>query len=445
MKTGFSRICITPPLGVPILGYYEKRVTKGVLDDLYVSAVSFDDGESRAVILAVDVCLLSTAQSNKAKALITERTGLDASAIFINCSHTHTGPVIEKDFDDTPGDSEYDDFFYNALAEATALAFEDMRESVFSVGKGTADRISFVRRFRMKNGGVQTNPGVDNPDILHSLGTPNDTVKFFKIDREGGETLVVVNFGTHADTVGGEFISGDWPSFVCKTVETVFENTKCVFLTGSQGDVNHINPKPTAGDRKGLEYDSFDNVPRGYEHAKHMGRKVAAAVIAMLDKTEPVAADRISFGTKEISIPANRENHRLAEAEKICELHNAGRDSELPYEKMELTTAVAEANRIVKLKDGPDAFNYVLSALRLGDVVLAGLPGECFVDIGRTIEREYGTDSIFVCCLTNGGDTYFPTSSAYDEGGYEARSSSLRKGGDKILTDGMAELLNTIK
>ena len=445
MKTGFSRICITPPLGVPVSGYYEKRETKGVLDDLYVSAVSFDDGASRALILAVDVCLLSTAQSNKAKALITERTGLDAASIFINCSHTHTGPVIEKEFTGVLGNAEYDAFFYNSLAEAAAAAFVDMRESSFSIGSGTADRISFVRRFRMKDGGVQTNPGVDNPDILHSLGTPNDTVKFFKIDREGGETFVVVNFGTHADTVGGEYISGDWPAFVCKTVETVFENTKCVFLTGSQGDVNHINPAPTAGDRKGLEYDSFDNVPRGYEHAKHMGRKVAAAVIAMLDKTEPVSADKISFGTKEISIPANQENDRLAEAERICELHLSGRDDELPYEKMELTTVVAEANRIVKLKDGPEAFSYVLSALKIGDVVLAGLPGECFVDIGRTIEAEYGSSSIFVCCLTNGGDTYFPTASAYDEGGYEARSSCLKKGGDKILTDGMAELLGTIK
>ena len=47
-----------------------------------------------------------------------------------------------------------------------------------------------------------------------------------------------------------------------------------------------------------------------------------------------------------------------------------------------------------------------------------------------------------VCCLTNGGDSYFPTSSAYDEGGYEARTSRLKKGGDKILIDGMLELLN---
>ena len=444
MKTGFSKICITPPIGVAISGYYEKRVTKGVLDDIYATAVSFDDGARRAIILTVDVCELSTDQCNRIKSLICERTGLDASAILINCSHTHTGPIIEKDFSGVEADPEYDAFFFRSLAEVSEKAFLDMKESTFSIGKGIADNISFVRRFRMKNGGVQTNPGVDNPDILHALGTPNDKVKFFKIEREDAENIVVVHFGTHADTVGGELISGDWPNFVAKTVETVFENTRCIFLTGAQGDVNHINPKPTAGDRKGLEYDTFDGVPRGYEHTKHMGRKVAAAVIAMLDKTEPISSDKISYGTKEISVPSNQENDKLEEAKRICALHLAGRDDELPYEKMELTTVVAEAARICKLEHGPDAFNYVLSALKLGDIVLAGLPGECFVDIGRTIEREYGSDTLFVCCLTNGGDTYFPTASAYDEGGYEARTSHLKKGADKILTDGMAELLKNI-
>ncbi len=34
IKSGFCKTCITPPLGVPMCGYYEKRAVKGVLDDL---------------------------------------------------------------------------------------------------------------------------------------------------------------------------------------------------------------------------------------------------------------------------------------------------------------------------------------------------------------------------------------------------------------------------
>lgn len=185
-------------------------------------------------------------------------------------------------------------------------------------------------------------------------------------------------------------------------------------------------------------------MPRGYEHTKHMGRKIAGAVIGVFDKTEVVSSGKISFGSLQIEIPSNQDNARIEEARVITELYKAGRAHELPYENMELTTVVAEANRIVGLENGPDSFPFVLSALKIGEVTFAGLPGECFVDIGREIERQQGDKAIFVCCLTNGGDSYFPTSSAYDEGGYEARTSRLKKGGDKIITDGMAKLLGDI-
>jgi hypothetical protein len=428
MKVGFSRKCITPPLGVSVCGYYEYREVRGVLDDLYASAVAFESGERRAVIIAVDVCMLSSELCDGYRRRVAECCALSPEAVFINCSHTHTGPVVGyKKGADLPGSPEYDRYFADSLVECSREAFADLKNAEMSVAEGRAEGISFVRRFRMKNGNVQTNPGVDNPDVLEALGAPNDRVRLLRIKRDSGDTVVIVNFGTHADTVGGELVSADWPGFVVKTVEAALDNTKCLFLTGAQGDVNHINPHPTAAEREGLEYDTFDGVPRGYEHAKHMGRRVAAAVIGNIGKTTPVSGDAIGFGMKKIFMPSNQANDRLEEARKISALYLAGRAHELPYEKMELTTVVAEAQRIVELEHGPDGYYFVLSALKIGGVTFAGLPGECFTDIGRTIEKECG-DEVFVCCLTNGGETYFPTSSAYDEGGYEARSSRLKKG-----------------
>ena len=51
MKCGFCKKVITPPLGTPIVGYYSERLMKGVIDDLYVRAAAFSDGEKKAVIL----------------------------------------------------------------------------------------------------------------------------------------------------------------------------------------------------------------------------------------------------------------------------------------------------------------------------------------------------------------------------------------------------------
>lgn len=446
MKTGFSRSLITPWNGVYISGYYETRRVKGVLDDLYVSAAAFDDGERRAVIVTADILMLSYKQCNIHKAEISRRAGIPPEAIFINCSHTHTGPFLNGErFGDEVVDEKYCAFFAKTLEDTAVKAFENMKESRLSVGQGEAKNISFVRRYKMKDGKTSTNPGVGNPNIDYPLGDVNETVKYLRIDREGGEDIVIVSFGTHADTVGGELVSGDWPGFVRSTLESALDNTKCLFLTASQGDVNHINPAPTEADRRGLEYDSFDSVPRGYDHAKHMGRVVAAAVLAGYGKARFIKSDKISFAEKKIEIPANAENDKLEESKRIKALHIAGRAHELPFEKMELTTAVAEAYRIVELSEGPESFFFTLSALSIGEAAFLGMPGECFTEIGKRIEAASSFDTTFVCCLTNGGDTYFPTSSAYDEGGYEARSSRLKKGGDDIVVNNMITLSKKIK
>ncbi len=446
MKTGFSRICINPPLGVPMVGYYEQRPTKGIHDDIFASAVAFDDGERKAVIISVELCLLSTEQCNFFRAKVADFAGIDPAGVFINCTHTHTGPTIGDDkISRLAGSKEYDETFLNCLCKVAKEAFADLCESSFSYAEGRAEGIGFVRRYRMKDGSVRTNPGVGNPDVLEVLGTPNETVKVIRIDRADGEGYVLVNYGLHADCVGGDYISGDWPGVVRDTVEKVLDRTKCIFLLGSQGDVNHINVNPTEGQKRGLIYDSFDGVPRGYEHAQHVGRKVAGEVIGVYGKAEPFGADQLAFGAKRISIPSNQENDKLEEARTIKTLYDEGRAHELPYKDMELTTVVAEAVRICELENGPDSFDFTLSALKIGELVFAGLPGECFAEIGRRIENGYDGKHIVVCCLTNGGDSYFPTSSAYNEGGYEAKTSRLKQGGDNIIVENVLDLVSVLK
>ena len=51
----------------------------------------------------------------------------------------------------------------------------------------------------------------------------------------------------------------------------------------------------------------------------------------------------------------------------------------------------------------------------------------------------------FVSGLTNGDEAYFPMKEAYDEGGYEARSSSFRRGVAETITDAALEVLNSMK
>lgn len=437
LEAGFGRRLITPPLGTPMHGYYEERFSKGVLDELYVSAIALSDGEKTVLILGADIIYLNIEQAAEYRKLISEYCSIPVEAIFINASHTHTGPVI--------GDGAYKDFLAVQIRDAAVLALSDLKPAHLAVAEGKAAGISFVRRYRMKNGNVQTNPGVDNPEVDHALATPNEAVKLVKVIREGGDDIYLVGFGTHADTIGGELISGDWPGFVVRYVEKALDDVKCIFLSAPQGDVNHINPFPTAGDRNGLEYDTFDGVPRGYEHAKHMGRVVAGAVLQICGKAELLPDAKILYAEKATKLPTHMENDKIEEARKIYELHKAGRDDEIPFEKMELTTVVAEATRRVLLENGPEFLEYTLGAVSIGDVVFCAVPGEMFTELGNRVCDESPYKTTLVCCLTNASGTYFPTRRAYDEGGYEARSSKLAPGYDDIMVKDIIELFESIK
>lgn len=449
LKVGFSRLDITPPIGIPISGYYEKRYAKGYLDRLEVHAIAFSNGDKKAIIMNLDMLHIPNDFCAEQREIISEFCGVPYDAIFVTCTHTHTSPsCLVKD--DEP--EEANDLVRAHLKQlgltmrdCAKYAMEDLKDAEVFVAEGTAKNISFVRRYRMKDGGVQTNPGVDNPNIDHVLDEASDVLKLIEIKRQGADDIYLVNFGVHPDVIGGELISADFPGFVRKTVEGALDGVKCVFINAAQGDVNHINVAPTESDRVGLCYESFDGVPRGYEHAKHMGRVIAGSVLSICTKAVKVNADDIAFGTKDVKIPTNMENDKLEHAQYINDMVAAGRQDELPYKKMELTTAKAEAARILRLKDGPEYYEMKFTCLRFGDIAFVGLPGEPFTGLGRQIIAASPFDTTVVCCLTNGGGYYYPTTAAYDEGGYEAKSSPLKKGVAEIITSSFVEILNKLK
>ena len=160
-----------------------------------------------------------------------------------------------------------------------------------------------------------------------------------------------------------------------------------------------------------------------------MGRVVAGGVLQVFDKVCYVDVDTLKYSQKMVDVPANMPApDQIAEAHRINDLHKAGRDAELPYEGMMLTTIVAEAERMVQLEHGPEKFDLCMGVLTIGNVALAGIPGEPFTAIGRAIKDAPGWDLVMPMCCTNGYEGYFPTMDAYLEGGYEARSSIFKAG-----------------
>ena len=191
---------------------------------------------------------------------------------------------------------------------------------------------------------------------------------------------------------------------------------------------------------------SFDNEMKSPGMARFVGRALAGTVLQVYDKVQYIDVDTVRFVHKAIPVPANVPTpEELVLAKKYKALHDAGRDDEIPFKAMELTTVVAEATRMCKLANGPDEFKLNCMGIRLGNVAFVGIPGEPFTDIGVAIKDTPGWDMIMPCALTNGHEGYFPVRSAYEEGGYEARSSRYKAGVSDRIIAGAKEILAELK
>ena len=451
-KVGYASVNINPPLGIGIRGYFVPRFAKGFLDDLEAHALALLCGGETILMISVDTCTIEGERCGQYLDKISKASGLPKEKIFLSATHTHTGPLLLKNNWSGDGDDieAYADFLGQRLADLSVLALNDLKPSKMGFIEGKApDRIAYIRRYKMKDGTTCTCPPINDPNIDHPIGELDQRVHILRFDQENGESIVLLNYGLHADTVNGEMISSDWVGWLRRTVDKALDGVKCITFVGAQGDVGSTHVFPSGGDMNDTEI-SFDNEMKSPGMARFVGRALAGTVLQVYDKVEYVDVDSLKIMEKIVEVPANKPSPEdMPQAKLYKKLHEEGRDDEIPFEAMELTTVVAEAIRMCDLENGPDTFKINLTGLKIGPVALIGIPGEPFTDIGVGIKDTEGWSAIMPCCLTNGGLGYFPMKSAFDEGGYEARSSIYKSGvAESIIKCGkdiLEDLKNNIK
>ncbi len=448
-KVGYAQVNINPPLGAGVYGYYVPRYGKGFLDDLMSEVMVLSCNGKRIALISVDVCGFDKNVLKKVKQGIKNAAGIPEGNIFLTATHTHTGAFLAPTtmFDVCEeGIKKYADFVVSRIVDATVMALADLKDAKMGFIVGYApERVAYIRRYKMKDGTTMTCPPINDPNIDYPIGELDQRVNVLRFDRDGGESIVIVNYGVHADTVNGEMFSSDWPGWMRRTIEKALDGTKCIFVAGAQGDVGSTHVNPEGGDLNDTEI-SFDNEMKSPGMARFVGRALAGTVLQVYDKVEYIDVNDIDIIEKIIPIPSNMPaKEEIPLAHKYKELHDAGRDDEIPYSAMELTTVVAEALRMCRLENGPENFMLNLTGLKIGDVAFVGIPGEPFTEIGVKIKQAEGWKMILPCALTNGDEGYFPVQSAFDEGGYEARTSPFKAGVAERIIEGSKQLLKELE
>ena len=436
---GYSKVDITPGNGTPISGYYSPRLSEGALDPLYACCVAMSDGEKTAFVISVDNLQLDTSIIDRIKDCITSKTKVSGDAIFIACTHTHTGaawtPGWAKGPEAKARVEDANNLLVAGCTAAAAKAMADMAPSKILVGRGEAKDISFIRRFKMKDGTFRTNPGCNNPNVEGPVGEPDETLQLVRFVREGAKEIALLNFQCHPDVIGGNKFSADWPGLSCAYLESAFNGgVHAILINGAQGDTNHFRVRWKVG----------DPLPLRYEMSHHMARTVAGSAMKVWGFCREVPAGKVNAAVRMVTVKVNKgEPSDLPRAREWRQLHLDGKGGKVPGVGMERTANVAWAYRVVQTSDWPDERPLPVTVITVGKALaFGGFPGEPFTDMGRGAKSRSKFAMTIPACCAGGSFGYFPMQDAYTIGGYENATSRYAKGTAEKLVDGMVDQMN---
>jgi len=436
-SVGFARLDITPPLGIHLAGYFEERLADRVIDPLYVSAVAFGYGEKRALLLACDTLIFWGNVSYEWPGILAKTLEVPEEAIFITHSHTHTGPMVGNE----KRDEQYDAWLLRRLCDAGQLALDDLMPvtDVRTVETETQG-LTFTRRFRAKDGHVQT--WATNPDTLLGHSSEADqTLRLVRISRGEGSEIALVNFQTHPDMIGGCGISADFPGVLRQIVEKEQENVYCVFLQGAEGEL--VPTDALAPQTR--QTTNWKRTPFAYEkRCVPYGTELARLVLNIFEDVKSTDKTGLSFGKYQVTAKSKRDSAKVPEAKRLLELIESGRGEEVTP-KWNLIALKAHCRALIMLdREQIDEIHIPVTALAFCGVALLGIAGEPFSQMGARIRAASPYQTTCVCSLTNGWRGYYADAQSYDEGGYEPSNCWMAKGVAETLEQASIDLLNQI-
>ncbi len=399
-KAGVARVKITPPTPFWLSGYAARtNQAAEVLQDLWAKALALEDAQGqRAVVVTMDLIGLPHDFSETVAGLVEKRYHLARQQLLLNCSHTHSGPMIRNNlevlFDLNAGDlqhlTQYRDRLQDQLTGLIGEALKDLSPADISRGVGKA---GFAINRRQPNpGGVRIG---QNPE-----GPMDHSVPVLKIASPGGALRAVLfGYACHNTTLGGNSyrICGDYAGFAQAELERLHPGAMAQFVILCAADQNP-NPRGTV------------------EHATQYGRELAQGVETALNGSLAPLEPRLrtSFGWAQLDFAA----HDRARFER-----EAASDNKYLARRAKLMLQAYAAGH------PPRQLAYPVQAIRLGgEFTLLALAGEVVVDYALRIKREYGQENLAVLGYSHEVMCYIPSQRVLREGGYEPVDSMIYYG-----------------
>lgn len=407
LRAGAARVDITPPVGVPLAGYggiVRRQIipdldpanyftlfkpSLGTRDPLYAKTLVLSDGHTTVVIVALDAIATDRDLVETARLMAVER-GVDITAdnLLVCSSHTHSGPgaVTTRLLWGVVGADllvpSIRDAFAAGIADSIVHAYGALQPARLGISLGELTGVTGNRR-------QAVSPELEGDSIDPELAV-------IRVDRPNGEPLAVVwNFAIHGVAWGGDSMeySADVMGMASATVEQAL-GCPVLFANAAEGDIAPINSGEAA-----------------MQDAREL---IAPAILGLWETTDTSDAIEITNKSETVAFgPA-----RLNLGAKLLNPPD-------PAACADQCLGVIQYQVGLPLEFGPQWIEneFRFQAIRLNDTVIATVPGEPIMELGRRIKsdgRALGFRNVLIFALANGHMSYIATESEYFYGGYEA-------------------------
>lgn len=383
MKLGFSRVKMTPKIGIELSGYgwfLERRAEK-VLDPLFATGVFTEEGENRLCLINCDLVAITKPVSDRVKKILSDKIGIPEHCIMVCATHTHTGPSLGGVIGCGEQDAEYLSHLPDLIAKAGIEAFEKMRTvKALKSFKQAIEPIGFNRV--IKDGPV-------DPFVQGGV---------FEFDE--GRPFILISHACHPVNLGpSTLVSADYPGYVVKAF--MEEGYDCVYLNGFCGD---INPKG--------KNENIDPVVRMTEQ----GKRIAEGYLH--HKNNGTLMTEMYLDAFEIDHPLKLQEYTKEDIDRMSEEYVVGENFDPKYYRILQMWAEHSKERL-KTKD-PYTETITISVFRISDLLLVGFPAEVYTVLGWKIKEAFEHMNIITLSNVNHKTRYIPTSDELEKRSYAA-------------------------
>ncbi|MCG3148215.1 MAG: hypothetical protein PCFJNLEI_01658 [Verrucomicrobiae bacterium] len=439
LRAAFGKLAYTPPPGTRLgrLGV-NIFIAQGVHSSLEARVALFDDGQQRLALVALDQGFVSAAVTARLRAAVQTGAAVPPAQCLVSVTHTHNAPALMPWRDDDPGYAQADTLAEQLVELSRQLAAQlapvELRLSETTAPGWAENRRSIYRqadgREWVATHGDRAAPGFVRPE------GPDETAlrALWAVRPDGTVAGGLVNFWCHPTTLYDEPVwSADFPGVVRARLEREVGGT-FVYLTGPCGDLSPA--------RNELAF------------CEPMGTALAEKLLAGRATARPLAAESVGAANERLTLaqrmvtPAQVRVAReylagtrpsgsapLVEVLYAWPFHFASHTGNIDDWMAQEILGMWEWQ---KRAAEPVLHETVeVQALRVGDLVLATIPGELFSALGHAILADASSGARWVVELANGYHGYLPTPAAFAHGGYECclgyQSRLEPKAGEKLV------------